>query len=210
MRIVHWFVGRHGTWYIVVVAIQDPLESHVLLYVAITRAPQVAHFIICDKHLVHFYQHIVGIFKGILRGENVVFWFIKRTCQKPYFPAGLELHHPGFPILSYTKKLIYNGPPSEILTYYYNSTKEVPLKRASRTLFGRNCVFIFYFWWFFFEVHALSHLHLTLRKYPLVFLLRYFWLISSIIIRACRQSLTSMQTSLWKGISNLERGLDWV
>jgi hypothetical protein len=36
-----------------------------------------------------------------------------------------------------------NGPPSEIPTYY--STKEVPLKRAIRTLFGRNCVFFFFF-----------------------------------------------------------------
>lgn len=66
--------------------------------------------------------------------------------------------------------------PREIPAYY-NSTKEVPHKRAIRTLFGRNCFFFFFPLWFF-EGHALSHLHLTLTEVPTclfveVFLIHY-------------------------------------
>ncbi len=53
--------------------------------------------------------------------------------------------------------------PREIPAYY-NSTKEVPHKRAIRTLFGRIFFFLFSLW--FFEGHALSHLHLTFTEVP--------------------------------------------
>jgi hypothetical protein len=60
----------------------------------------------------------------------------------------------------------------------------------------------------------LSHLHLTLRKYPLVFLLRYFWLITTsiiVVVDAFRKSLTSIANKpLGKGNSNLEWGLELV